>query len=298
MKSTKGESTKKTKTAIKARGTTKKASKKKQINRKKAGDTKKTLAILRSTETGESVAKKKRQKKVGDTKKATTSKRRSNRNRNSNLNYNEELSEDLNSSADEKSGNDKGKNTKKQRKRRKDDQNSNKNATSEENWQVYDRGSLDNDDTWNEHYYRLQEFHSQHGHSAVPTHIVSNDEPEFADWVTRQKQLFREIRNGYRMASSRDERRWRRLQVLQFPLDYEQWLWERKYNELCKILNGEKLTNRAILPTSLTEWVEQQKEFAKYAAHGGSRINSERRTNLEKLGVLTRDVTNSSGSTI
>lgn len=297
MKSTKGESTKKTKTAIKARGTTKKAPKKKQITRKQAGDTKKTLAILRSTETGEPIAKKTRQKKVGETKKTTTSKRRSNRNRNSNLNY-EELSDDLNSSADEKSGNDKGKHTKKQRKRKKDDQNSIKNAISEENWQVYDRGSLDSDDTWNEHYYRLQEFHSQHGHSAVPTHIVSNDEPEFADWVTRQKQLFREIRNGYRIASSRDERRWRRLQVLQFPLDYEQWLWERKYNELYKILNGEKLTNRAILPTSLIEWVEQQKEFAKYAAHGGSRINSERRTNLEKLGVLTRDDINSSVSTI
>lgn len=289
MKSTKGESTKKTKVVIKARDTTTKASrKKKQIARKKVGDTKKALAIVRSTETGKPILKKKQigKKKATDTKKTqapTTSKRRSIRKRNSNLNYGE-LSEDIDSSADEKSFR-AGSNAKKRGIRRKGDKNS---AISEKNWQVYDRGSLDSDDTWNEHYYRLQEFYSQHGHSAVPTHLVSNDEPEFADWVSRQKQLFREIRNGYRIASSRDERRWRRLQVLQFPLDYEEWLWERQYNELCKILNGEKFTSRTILPASLTEWVERQKEFAKHGAHG-SRINSERRANLEKLGVLARE---------
>ena len=93
----------------------------------------------------------------------------------------------------------------------------------DEMWEIYDQNSerSESNACWNENYRRLQEFHSTHGHSGVP--INWSTEPKFADWVSRQRQLFREIHSGYRIANPREEGRWKRLQVLKFPLDYEKW---------------------------------------------------------------------------
>jgi len=91
----------------------------------------------------------------------------------------------------------------------------------DEMWKIYEQNRVESDASWNENYRRLQEFHSTYGHSGVP--INWSMEPKFADWVSRQRQLFREIHSGYRIANSREEGRWKRLQVLKFPLDYEKW---------------------------------------------------------------------------
>merc|ERR1711862_108193 len=102
----------------------------------------------------------------------------------------------------------------------------------DETWEIYEQNNdkIESVSSCNENYRRLQEFHSTHGHSGVP--INWNAEPQFADWVSRQRQLFREIHSGYRIMSLREEGRWKRLQVLNFPLDYEKWHWRRKYVEL------------------------------------------------------------------
>ncbi len=150
-----------------------------------------------------------------------------------------------------------------------------------DNWQVYDQRNAESDEAWNEHYRRLQEFHSEHGHSGVPVNELWNAETDFCEWVSRQRQLFREIRSGYRIASLREEGRWRRLRVLRFPLDYENWLWERRYNQLCEALGGEKYTEEACLNSTLKEWVRRQTSLGICG-----RIDSERRINLEKLGIV------------
>jgi len=169
----------------------------------------------------------------------------------------------------------------------------NNNNNSNNNWEIYNQGTTETDTSWNEHYRRLQEFHSCQGHSGVP--IRWSKAPDFADWVSRQRQLFREIRAGYRIATTQEEGRWKRLQVLRFPLNYETWLWQRKYNELSEALNGRKYTADTTLPSSLREWVEHQKSLVNTTtssmnsggAHGSSRrIDSELKSNLEKLGVI------------
>ena len=153
------------------------------------------------------------------------------------------------------------------------------------NWEVYEQHSekSESDASWNENYRRLQEFHSTNGHSGVPIHW--SVEPQFADWVSRQRQLFREIHSGYRIASLREEGRWKRLQVLKFPLDYEKWHWRRKYYELIEALNGKKYDEaNTNIPAPLKEWVCHQKKLHESGAQG--RIDSERKQNLEILGVL------------
>ena len=70
-------------------------------------------------------------------------------------------------------------------------------------------------------------------------------------------------------------------------MDYENWLWKRKYNELCEALNGEKYTDYTILPSPLREWVDYQKSSAESYEYG--KLDSERKKNLEKLGVIETD---------
>eukprot|EP00534_Pseudo-nitzschia_fraudulenta_P006269 CAMPEP_0201185432 /NCGR_PEP_ID=MMETSP0851-20130426/128869_1 /ASSEMBLY_ACC=CAM_ASM_000631 /TAXON_ID=183588 /ORGANISM="Pseudo-nitzschia fraudulenta, Strain WWA7" /LENGTH=322 /DNA_ID=CAMNT_0047470577 /DNA_START=13 /DNA_END=981 /DNA_ORIENTATION=+ len=161
-----------------------------------------------------------------------------------------------------------------------------KQAEDEANWEVYDQNSSrsESDASWNEYYQRLQEFHSTHGHSGVPVNWTA--EPLFSDWVAKQRQLYREILTGYRIANALEEVRWRRLRVLKFPLSYEKWHWRRKYKELCEALNGEKYCKDTDLPAPLREWVDRQV----YLSEGGAnkKLDSERKTNLEQLGVIER----------
>ncbi|VEU43607.1 unnamed protein product [Pseudo-nitzschia multistriata] len=155
-------------------------------------------------------------------------------------------------------------------------------------WEAYHLHSekSESDAFWNENYRRLQEFHSTHGHSGVPIHW--RVEPQFADWVSRQRQFFREIQSGYRRPSIRDEGRWKRLQILNFPLDYEKWHWQQKYNELIEVLHGEKYDeNNTNIPETLKVWANHQIYLNQSDVH--SRIDSERRRGLEILGVLKKD---------
>jgi hypothetical protein len=282
MKSTEGEVAK-TKTAIKALSTKAKAKKKKGGTTTKRSTRKKTASASRKKTSDTRKPAPKRRRIADEEQTNTTRNRRSDRNRNNSFNYEESSAGSSAQSDDRISWKVSRKDmVGKRRGRRSKDARSN--DTTEENWELYDQGVADSDASWNEHYRRLQEFHSTHGHSGVPTDVIWSEEPDFADWVSRQRQLFREIRTGYRIASAREEGRWKRLQVLRFPLDYEKWFWQRKYNELCDILNGGKYTEDVHLPLPLQAWVDRQKSLAEGGAYG--RIDSERRKNLEKLGVV------------
>jgi hypothetical protein len=99
-------------------------------------------------------------------------------------------------------------------------------------WHSLEQNSerIETDVSWNAKYQRLTQFYSTNGHTGVPNNW--RDDPDLAEWACRQRQLFREIRSGYRIATFREEGRWKRLQDLDFPLDYDQWHWQRKYNQV------------------------------------------------------------------
>jgi hypothetical protein len=283
MKATVGEVTT-AKTAVKAISTKAKAKKPKGAAATKKSGRKKTTSVT-SKKAGDVKKTAPKKKRITDEEHANTTKnRRSDRNRNSSFNYEESSPESSAPSEDEIPWMGRWRETVAKRTGRRKKTACN-NDTNEENWEIYDQGITESDASWNEHYRRLQEFHSTHGHSGVPIHW--SEEPDFADWVSRQRQLFREIRTGYRIASTREEGRWKRLQVLRFPLNYEKWLWQRKYNELCEALNGGKYTEDTTLPSSLREWVDHQKSLVESGAQG--RIDSELKSNLEKLGVIARN---------
>jgi hypothetical protein len=150
-------------------------------------------------------------------------------------------------------------------------------------WQSFEQNSerIETDASWNENYRRLKIFHATHGHAGVP---INYDDAEFADWVSRQRQLFREIQSGYRIATLREEGRWKRLQALNFPVNYESWHWKRKYNELQAILQGKKYDENMTLPESLLSWLNHQRKMLRSSINRRF-MDPQRREKLEKVGI-------------
>lgn len=92
--------------------------------------------------------------------------------------------------------------------------------------------------SWNRRFQRLQAFYSKYGHSAVPVSWALD--PDLGDWACTQRQYFREIRLGYRVGTSKvDDTRWKQLESVHFPLDYENFHWTKRYNELQESLDGD-----------------------------------------------------------
>jgi Helicase associated domain len=155
-------------------------------------------------------------------------------------------------------------------------------------WQSFERNSerIEDDATWNENYRRLREFYAEHGHSGVSTDWDGN--PDLADWATRQRQLFREIQSGYRIPTLREENRWKQLQMVNFPLNYEKWHWERKYGQLKEILKGEKYDEATIeLPKDVQEWLDHQRTLMKDdgTVMRSRRMEHDQKERLKCLGV-------------
>jgi hypothetical protein len=93
---------------------------------------------------------------------------------------------------------------------------------------------------------------------------------------------------GYRIATLREESRFKQLQLLNFPLNYENWHWERKYSQLKDILDGEKFTKSMItdLPEKLQTWLKHQQELLKAEAPTTAKtLEKDKRERLKCLGV-------------
>jgi hypothetical protein len=155
-------------------------------------------------------------------------------------------------------------------------------------WTPYIAPSHSSDD-WEESYMKLLVFHSTFGHSVVPAKWDGN--PELADWVCEQRQTYREIQQGYRSATLTETSRWKLLRELNFRLDYSDWHWSSKYNELVESLKGGKYqTNVSLLSPSLREWVAKQQK--KHTREGAEQpLSRERRKKLSHLGVFDEDET-------
>jgi hypothetical protein len=155
-------------------------------------------------------------------------------------------------------------------------------------WQKLERNSdrIETDSSWNIHYKKLQDFYSKNGHSGVSPDWDGDN--ALAEWASKQRQLFREIQMGYRIATLREESRFKQLQLLNFPLNYENWHWERKYSQLKDILDGEKFTKSMItdLPEKLQTWLKHQQELLKAEAPTTAKtLEKDKRERLKCLGV-------------
>ena len=171
-------------------------------------------------------------------------------------------------------------------------------------WQPFERqrsyDRIDSDFAWNDNFRRLREFHKAYGHAAVPVSCKASTESSnhshpvghrhhtdqrFADWVSMQRQLFREIQSGFRIATPKEEARWQQLRALNFPLDYESWHWRRRFNELREALEGAKYDetiHRRRLSPQLQSWLNQQQ---KLMSKPDRVMDRERKGKLEQLGV-------------
>jgi Helicase associated domain len=107
-------------------------------------------------------------------------------------------------------------------------------------WRPFDRQkeSEEGNSSWHRRFQRLQTFYNKYGHSGVPVSWALD--PDLGDWACQQRQFFREIRSGYRLASKVDETRWRQLESVHFPLNYEKFHWTKRYHELQEALDGER----------------------------------------------------------
>jgi hypothetical protein len=136
------------------------------------------------------------------------------------------------------------------------------------------------DDHWNDMYRQLRGYYETFGHSGVPPNWSGHS--ELADWVAIQRQVYREITSAYRPATSRDKSRWKQLQQLDFVLNYDEWHWSAKFNELMESLKGSKYCNQDYIAPSLRIWVEEQQQN-----RNGSHPTSQDRTQkLRHIGVL------------
>jgi hypothetical protein len=150
---------------------------------------------------------------------------------------------------------------------------------------------------WNEMYAALERFHATFGHCGVPPNWAGHT--GLADWTACQRHIYREIRQGYRPATSLEQFRLQHLQNLKFPLDcqsYEEWHWKHRRQELEGILkllkedqpstiyyNVHHLCSK--LPPSLAVWLEEQRNSYRMGI-----LPYGRRATLESLGILWEPV--------
>lgn len=156
-------------------------------------------------------------------------------------------------------------------------------------WQSFERSSdrIEDDTSWNENYHHLRDFYSKQGHTGVSIDWDGNT--ALAEWAAQQRQLFREIQSGYRIPTMREENRWTQLQMVNFPLNYEKWHWERKYRQLKEVLKGEKYDaeKTIVLPKDIQTWLDHQRLLMKDdgSVMSSRRMEYDRKERLKCLGV-------------
>jgi Helicase associated domain len=146
---------------------------------------------------------------------------------------------------------------------------------------------------WNEMYAALELFYATFGHCGVPPNWAGHT--GLADWTACQRHIYREIRQGYRPATSLEQSRLQLLQNIQFPLDcqsYEEWHWKQRHQELECILKSLKEDQPSTiyynvhylcskLPPSLAVWLEEQRNSYRMGV-----LPERRHATLENMGIL------------
>jgi hypothetical protein len=142
---------------------------------------------------------------------------------------------------------------------------------------------LTNNTSWDEMYNSLKQFHTKFGHSGVPPDW--SEDPGLADFAACQRQMYREIKQGYREESAYEEDQLQKLERLNFPMNYEEWHWERRYLELVELLDGRQHILDFPLSPSLTLWVQTQRDHQESALQGlRDPMPEDRYQKLDKIG--------------
>ena len=137
---------------------------------------------------------------------------------------------------------------------------------------------------------RIENFHKQHGHTAVQPGW--GEDPAFADWVSAQRQLFVDVHAGKRVElpaaadpleaaltvaattngvplTRLEQHVVDELRKLDFVTDYDEWHWDKSFLKQCK--NPGQDTKR---------WVQMQQR-----CHREGTLSEDRRKKLESVGV-------------
>jgi hypothetical protein len=144
------------------------------------------------------------------------------------------------------------------------------------------------DDTWDKMYEILLRFRATFGHTAVAPNWVGD--PDFADWVGRQRQLYREVlETGHRTASSLENDRLMKLQAIDFAWDYCEWHWDKRYKSILKTMKstfgGADSSSCIIVPLMtpcLRLWLERQRQLLEL-----EQLSEEK---VKKLKYLLKDI--------
>ena len=149
----------------------------------------------------------------------------------------------------------------------------------------------------------LVQFKEVHGHCAIPPSAgsphadSSKEEREFArlaDWASVQRCLGRAVRSGRKVPTQEEKNRLIRLAKLGFVFDYEEWHWNKKYNELVRFQREESereskhTSRRSSIDFSkslgLALWIKEQRHLCEEGSQG--KIYKMRRDRLAKLERL------------
>jgi len=149
---------------------------------------------------------------------------------------------------------------------------------------------------------KLVQYKEVHGHCAIPP---SSDSPQpwwskeerelarLADWASVQRSIGRGIRKGTRQASEEEKSRICRLEQLGFVFDFEEWHWNKRYNELVEFHGREtqpESDGRASAidfskSLGLALWVKEQRGLYTDGILGKiNRMREDRVRKFEKLG--------------
>ena len=147
----------------------------------------------------------------------------------------------------------------------------------------------------------LVQFKEVHGHCAIPPSAgsphagSSKEEREFArlaDWASVQRCLGRVVRSGRKIPTEEERNRLIRLAKLGFVFDYEEWHWNKKYDELVRFQREERnrrhTSGRPSIGFSkslgLALWIKEQRHLYEQGSLG--KIYKMRRDRLAKLERL------------
>ena len=139
----------------------------------------------------------------------------------------------------------------------------------------------------------LHMFRKQYGHAAVPPGW--DGDVVFADWCTVQRQIYRELRAGYRkpcrhqdddlcitestgLTTEQDEII-QSLQKLEFVWEYENWHWEHQFDRYCRFVQN-RSSDYSQGDDGLLQWLGDQLD-----KHNRGELSEERRQKLQRMGV-------------
>jgi hypothetical protein len=127
----------------------------------------------------------------------------------------------------------------------------------------------------------LESFKRTYGHCGVPPGWPRDS--LLADWCTVQRQVHREVRSGYRDATSEEATTITKLKEMDFVWDYEDWHWHVRYEKLRACRGDGAATNGRASPQNVVNWLQEQRRQLRMEEN--TTLSPARLAKLYKAGV-------------